>query len=322
MRAESDPAVRWLLSSADPAVRYLALTEVCGVCPDSAEAARLRRAISRSPRVRALLAGQDRDGGFGGHPYRKWTGAHWRLASLVDLGIPAGHSASVRAYRTVLRWLCSGAHRRSVVRIRGRVRRCASQEGNALRVGVRLGLAAHPDVRRLASDLVEGQWPDGGWNCDRRPEASHSSFHETWLPLWGLAEYHAVTGDPEAGAAARRAAEFLLAHRLFRSHRTGEVVSPAFLRLRYPPYWHYDVLAALRALERAGRIGDPRAQEALDVVQSRRGADGLWRADGRWWRPAKGHGGGPADVVDWAMRGPSEMVTLWSLRVLRAAGRL
>ena len=35
-----------------------------------------------------LLAGQRRDGGFGVHPYRKWTGAHWRLVSLVELEVP------------------------------------------------------------------------------------------------------------------------------------------------------------------------------------------------------------------------------------------
>jgi hypothetical protein len=321
MRPDADPAVKWLLSSADPSVRYLTLTEVCGISPDSPPAAQARRALGRGPRVRALLAGQRGDGGFGGHPYTKWTGAHWRLVSLVELGIPPGHRAAVRAYRTVLDWLLGAAHRRSIVRIRGRVRRCASQEGNALRVGVRLGLGDHPGVRQLARDLASWQWPDGGWNCDRRPDASHSSLHESLIPLWGLVEYRAATGDRGVDEAVERASEFFLIHRLCRSHRTGAVISSGFLRLRYPPYWHYDVLTALRVLAAAGRIGDPRVREALDYVQSRRGADGLWRADGRWWRPAGRRGRGPADVADWGARGPNEMITLNALAVLTAAGR-
>ena len=52
--------------------------------------------------VRTLLLGQCRDGGFGVHPYRKWAGAHWRLVSLVELGIPAGEQRALRAADTVL----------------------------------------------------------------------------------------------------------------------------------------------------------------------------------------------------------------------------
>jgi len=41
--------------------------------------------------------------------------------------------------------------------IDGLVRRCASQEGNALAVCCRLGLADDPRVRLLAESLVEWQ---------------------------------------------------------------------------------------------------------------------------------------------------------------------
>ena len=60
----------------------------------------------------------------------------------------------------------------------GRYRRCGSQQGNALRSMVRLGLA---DERadKLAERLLHWQWPDGGWNCDRNPSADTSSFMET-----------------------------------------------------------------------------------------------------------------------------------------------
>jgi hypothetical protein len=62
---------------------------------------------------------------------------------------------------------------------------------------------------------------------------------------------------------------------MFRSERTGRVIHDAWLRFRFPPYWHYDVLQGLWALTRLGRLDDPRAAEALDLVQDRRGRDGM-----------------------------------------------
>src|SRR6266699_6760199 len=108
-----------------------------------------------------LLDGQQSDGSFGVHPYQKWTGAHWRLVSLVELGITSGSGAAVRATNLVLEWLLGEAHLRNIPKINGRYRRCASQEGNALAVCSRLGLAEDPRVLKLAESLVSWQWSDG-----------------------------------------------------------------------------------------------------------------------------------------------------------------
>ena len=286
---------------------------------DSSDAREVREAIPNGRKVRALLSGQKQDGGFGVHPYRKWTGAHWRLIALTDLGYLPGDPRVELAVRHVLRWV--GSPRRTVDRIDGRVRRCASMEGNALRVCTHFGAADDPEIYRLAESLIEWQWPDGGWNCDKRPGVTHSSFHETLWPCWGLVEYHLATGDRPSLEAAERAAEFLLRHRLFRSERTGDVIHPDFLKLRYPPYWHYNVLAALRALRRIGRLYDPRAAEAVDVIASKKLPEGPWGVEGRYWRSADGTGSA-AEVVDWGRAGPNEMITLHALSVLRAAGQV
>ena len=59
----TDPVIQWLLESGDPSLRYFTLTE-------------LLDQPAHSPDVLAtLLAGQQPDGGFGVHPYQKWTGA-------------------------------------------------------------------------------------------------------------------------------------------------------------------------------------------------------------------------------------------------------
>ncbi len=316
-----DPTIRWLLEPEEPAVRYLALVHLLGKAAGAEEVREARARIPGGPWGRALLAGQREDGGFGVNPYRKWTGAHWRLVSLVELGIAPEDPRARRAAETVLAWLDPLVLRSPPAVLRGRVRRCASIYGNALAVASRLGMAGDPRAARLAEGIAAWQWPDGGWNCDRDPRAHHSSFYESLATMWGLAEYHRATGDGAALAAARRAADLFLRHRLFRSEGTGQVIDPRWLDLHYPLYWHYDVLQALLRLSLLVPLKGPRVREALDVVQGKRDADGRWRAEGCYWRPP-GRASSCVEAVDWGRRGPSKMVTLNALRVLRVAGRL
>ena len=252
------------------------------------------------------------------HPYRKWTGAHWRLVSLAELAIPPGEPRAVAAAGHVLAWLARPGRRARQIGALARAH--ASIEGNALAACCRLGLAADPRVRSLAGSLIAWQWPDGGWNCDPAATGRRSSFHESLAPAWGLHEYGQATGDPAAKDAASRAAGLFLDHRLFRSLTTGQVIHRAWLAPHYPPYWHYDILQALLVLSRMGKAGDPRAGDALDELQRRRLPDGRWQPGGCWWKPP-GSTVTP-EVVDWGRSGPNEMITLNALRVLKAAGRL
>jgi hypothetical protein len=319
--ARDHPTIRWLLEPEDPSVRYLTLIDLLGESARSPEARRAAAAIPRAPLVRALLDGQKPDAGFGVHPYAKWVGAHWRLVSLVELGIPARDRLARAAYEDVLRWLHGGEHAASLREVAGRWRCHASQEGNALAVGARLGLARDARVVALAERLLAWQWPDGGWNCDSRPPATHSSFHESLATLWGVAEYARATGSRRARSAASRAAEFLLRHRLFRSESSGAVIHRDFVRPHWPPYWHYDLFRALAVLARLDPrlVRDPRAAEAVEIVAAARDRDGRWRAGARYWRIPSERAGRPPEAVDWGTRGPSKHVTLNALRVLRSA---
>jgi hypothetical protein len=259
----------------------------------------------------ALLSGLSRD--YGVHPHGKWRGAFWRLISLVELGADKDHPGVLEAADQTLGWLAS-PRRLAEIRERvidGRVRRCASQDGRALWACRRIGLD-DPRLDTLAESLVETQWPDGGWNCDRHRECTHSSFNETWGPIQGLAAYGATD-------AAARGAEFLLRHRVVFSHRTGRPAQPVFLQLAYPPYWHYDVLVGLVTLQRSVGLDDPRAVDALDVLESKRLPDGTWRCERRWWRRPGSKGSG-VEAVDWGTTA-HEQLTERAAAVLEAAGR-
>jgi hypothetical protein len=307
-------AVDWLLASKEPAVRHLTRRDLIDD-PSDAD----RDAIPDGPWVRALLEGQQPDGGFGVDHYRKWTGLHWRLVSLVDLDAPAGDPRVALAAETELAWIVEDLDDPPPV-IDGQHRSHASIHGNALGAVTRLGLADDPRTGRLADAIVSWQWPDGGWNCDRHADAHRSSFHETGCTAAGLHRYAEATGHAEARAAADRALELILEHRVFRRSGTGGPINPRWMTLVHPSYWHYDVLSALRLIALAGRASDPRASDAIDHLEQRRRDDGRWNAGAPWWRSVGGRTA--PEVVDWGRAGqPNEMVTLHALRVLRAAGR-
>jgi hypothetical protein len=251
----------------------------------------------------------------GSHAYAKWQGAFWRLLSLVDLGVEPGHPGAVAAAERTLAWVADPERLTEVEarRIDGRVRRHASQEGRALQACLAVGLRGDPRLDVLAESLVATQWPDGGWNCDRHRDCVHSSFHESWGPILGLAAYG-------AGDAVARGAEFLLAHRVVFSHRTGKAAHPAFLRIRFPAYWHYDLLVGLRTLAATGTTRDQRAADALDLLESKRRPDGTWRVEGKWWK-RPGSPGSNIEVVDWGDTA-NAVLTEQALGVLAAAGRL
>jgi hypothetical protein len=110
-------------------------------------------------------------------------------------------------------------------------------------------------------------------------------------------------------AAQRRGREFLLVHRLFRSHRTGEIIKPIFTRFSYPPRWHYDILRALDYFQAVGAPRDPRLADAIGIVQSSQ------REDGRWLLQNSYRGKTYFELE--RLGAPSRWNTLRALRVLK-----
>jgi hypothetical protein len=304
---ESEPALAWKLA-----------VGVRGLAPDSPAARQAALAVRRSPLVTALLDNLDDTG----RAYRKWTGAHWILSLLADLGCPPGdESLRPLMEQTFSTWL-SQAHEKHILEIAGRTRRCASQEGNAVWSSLRLGFADRRTAA-LVARLLEWQWPDGGWNCDKRPAADSSSFMETLIPLRALALYARVSGEGKVRAAAERAAEVFLSRRLFKRRRDGALMDPHFIRLHYPVFWHYDNLAGLKVLAEAGLITDPRCREALDLLESKRLDDGGFPAEESYSRPTRPGLSGymPVSWGGTSMVRMNPFVSADALTVLRLAGR-
>jgi hypothetical protein len=178
--------------------------------------------------------------------------------------------------------------------------------------GMALSLGSYflDDVATLPQPprLLEQQRADGGWNC--HVSSSVSSFNTTISVLEALLEYErAVGGDRTLAEARSRAHEYLLERRLMYSLRTGELIYPRWQLMSFPPRWFYDVLRALDYLRDAGVEPDPRAGEAIEVIEKKRRKDGTWPLQNR--HPGQEHfrmeEGGK----------PSRWNTLRVLRVLR-----
>ena len=312
-----------LLHSSEPAVRYLALTRLAGRGATEPEILLQRSQIPSSPLVKALLAERRPDGSLPYHPYSKWRGAHWVLVCLADLDYPPGDQSLMPLLEQVYAWLLSKDHFKKIKTIEGRVRRCASQEGNALNAALALGLA---DERShvLAERLIQWQWPDGGWNCDKKPEAINSSFMESLIPLRALSLHARTTGNIDSQEAAERAAEIFLKRELFKKRQDGSLISADFILLHYPCYWHYDILFALKVMAESGFITDPRCRPALELLAEKRLPEDGYAAEGKYYK-ATGKASTSRSLVDWSqyrLAGnprANQLVTLDALYVLKSA---
>ncbi|TME98867.1 MAG: hypothetical protein E6I39_09065 [Chloroflexi bacterium] len=315
--------VDWLLDS-DPAIRWQVMRDL--IDAPSEEVAAERARIAKEGWGARLLALQREDGHWdGGTPtfkteagekwwrslppqrrgtlFPEWTSTAWSLMLLRQFGLdPASAEArrAVRLVREQVQWEHDGEPF-----FAGEVEPCIN--GKVTAMGAYFG----EDVQHIVDRLLGEQMSDGGWNCEQENGATVGSFHSTIDVLDGLLEYElAPGGRPDVSAARMRGHEYILKRRLFRRLSTGEVVDTAFTQFSYPTYWHYDVLRGLDYLRAAGAAPDERMAAAIDLVVSKRDADGRWPLENP-------HPGRMHFAMDDGEGKPSRWNTLRAMRVLR-----
>jgi hypothetical protein len=322
------PVVKQLLASSCPAVVYRVRRDLLGEDPAGPEMRALQEQIRISALAQGLLAHRLADGTIPIHAYGKWQGPHWTLYSLAEIGYPPGDESLLPLFEQAYHWLFSEKFLRFPATViypgqEERVRRCGSQEGTAIFYALQLGFA---DARteQLVARLLEFQWPDGGWNCDKRLVARMSSLLETAYPLRALARYGQATGDAKLTAAARQAAQVLLERRLYKRRRDGSTIAPDFTRTVFPYYAHYSFFFALKVLAEAGYAGDARCQDALNLLESKRLPGGDFPLENRIYTVSQ-ETTTRGSNIDWGPAGKTrgnEFVTVDALYILKRAGRL
>ena len=317
-----------LCADRNPVVAYRARRLLAGESDRSRGMRALRREVGSSEMAQRLLLALH---GERFNPYRKWQGPHWTLYSLAEIGFPVGDERLLPLRQRVMEWMFAPVFLKSPSTHvfpdqPERPRRCASMEGNAIWSQLGLGIVDEHRLPLLVDRLAAFQWPDGGWNCDRRPDARTSSVQETLLPLRGLARWSRSVGDSRAQTVAERAAEFLLERRLLWRKRDGAFIRPEWggpvERIHYPIRF-YDVLSALLVMTELGLVRDPRCGDALDLLEGKRLSDGTFPVE--WTNVRKlDHIETRGTFADWSVlhrRKGNPLVTIDALHVLREAGR-
>ncbi|HZQ67610.1 MAG TPA: hypothetical protein VFA68_03735 [Terriglobales bacterium] len=268
--------LKWLLDS-DPAIRWQVMRDLTDEAPDMIAAERSR--VATEGWGAQLLAFQSPGGCWTGSPeewrsdlpkeHRDLLITHYSLSVLMDLGLdPASKQARKMieriGKRLVFKWLNNRPY------LDGETEPCIN--------GRILGFGAYfkEPNDALANSLLSAQLEDGGWNCEA-PKSRRSSFHTTICVLEGLLEYERAGRKSAAVIKARKRAEdYLLERRMFRSLRTGKVIDKRWLRFAFPTFWHYDILRGLDYLRKAGAKPDSGVGEAVQVVIERRHQNGRW----------------------------------------------
>ncbi|WP_411719764.1 hypothetical protein [Mycetocola sp.] len=300
----------WLLDS-DPAIRWQVMRDLLDE-PHKVVAAERARVATDGWGAR-LLALQEPSGLWDGGVYdpaerrdpdapgQPWTATHHTLVVLRELGLdPASAEARTAIARVRDNVIWDHAGQRY---FDGEIEPCVN--GMAAAIGNYFG----EDVQGIVDRLLDEQLDDGGWNCDIEIGSTRSSFHTTICVLEGLLQHEKSTGpSAEVTAARKRAEEYLLERRMLRRLSTGELADPAWTLFSFPNRWYYDALRGLDYFRAAALAPDPRLDEAIDLVENKRGPDGRWLLENP--HPGKVH-------FEMEKQGePSRWITLRALRVL------
>ena len=299
--------IDWLLDS-DPAIRWQVMRDLLDAPPDEVAAERAK--VAKEGWGAQLLAAQDPDGRWSGGTFApEWISTMDALHTLYLFGIDPESEQLRRAIGPVheaARW----EYDPNLRFWEGEVEPCIN--GRVVAMGAYFG----QDVRGIVDRLLTEPMADGGWNCEQERGSTRGSFDTTINVLEGLLEYERSTGSNGAVTAARiRGEEYLLARRLLHRLSDDEIPQRRWLYVGFPNKWFYDVVRVLDYFRQARSEPDPRMDEALDIVESKRDAEGRWPLDHKYHERL---------LVDFGDEEgqPSRWITLRALRILRWAGRL
>ncbi len=317
----ADTVVDWLLEPEDPAIRYLALTQLLGRPETDSEVRAARARIPSHGWAAKILSRRDPEGWWirpKGWLEPRFLGTNWNMIALGDLGA----SRDSPAIRTSCEfWMTSAPLRGGGVGGFGKGKGHHCYTANMVRSLIRMGYADDPRIRKTMEWLVRSAHPKGGWTCRFSTDGPATSRTlDAWEGLAAFAAFPRAQWTAPMHRCVELGAEYYLEREL---HRQGDPYEPWY-RFHWPTHYYYDLLVGLDCVTALGYADDPRLGFALDLLRKKRRRDGRWNLDAhqtdpdpesaRWFaqHPEKR----PTPLVFERPGKPSKMITLRALTVL------
>lgn len=317
----------WLLEEDNPSLRYFTLVDLFEKSERDPETTKAKLNIMAQGIVPKILSKQT-EGGYWGvaenfYLSAKYTGTVWTLHILAALGANGNDKRINKACEFILQ---NSQDRKSggfAVR-HGKdgsgdpnsIEPCLT--GNMIWSLLRFGFLDDPRVQHGIEWIVKYQrfddgvenspsgWPYDGWEMCWGKHTCHCGVIKS---LKALAELPPSKRSPQVKSKMNEAVEYLLKHHLYRkSHNLKEISVPAWTQFGFPRLWDTDVLEMLDILTALGNK-DPRMDEAINLLVSKRNADEKWILENTW--------NGRTQYKIEQKDKPSKWVTLHALRILK-----
>jgi len=269
---KNDEIIEWLLAG-DVSIQYQVNRDLL-----NSERNDLKNRISTEGWGAQLLACRNSKGEWGMDFYQpKWTSTHYTLLELKNLAISSQNQTIKSIVQNVFKTRKAPDGGITPTKTIAQSDMCIN--GMVLNYASYFGID-EDNLKSIVDIILAQQMNDGGFNCQStRKGAVHSSLHTTISVIEGITEYSNKNYTyrlSELKKAEEESQEFILEHKLFQSHRTGQTISDGFLKLSYPCRWRYDILRALDYFQLAKVPFDQRMLDAIDVLLKKRKTEGTW----------------------------------------------
>jgi hypothetical protein len=273
----SDGLIEWLLDS-DVSIQYQVCRDLLKIDkPD------LKERISEEGWGAKFLSFRNQDGYWGSGFYLpKWLSTHYILLDLKNLSVSNQNMDIKLTLNKILKENKSPDGGISPVKSLLKSDVCVN--GMFLNYACYFG-ADENDLKSVVDCILSVQMHDGGFNCNLPGKgAVHSSLHSTLSVLEGINEYSEngyIYRLNELKKAEAESKEFILEHKLYKSHRTGDIIDKKMLMLSFPSRWRYDILRALDYYRSSRTPIDSRMQDAINILTAKRRPDLKWPLQAR-----------------------------------------
>ncbi len=264
--------ISWLLSG-DTAIQFQTKRDL--LAANKKELETLQKHISTKGWGKTFLQKRDNETGKWGNGLYgpKWISTHYTLLDLREIGIHPETAQYIESAELLLDELWFN---------NGKVRKDRWQD--LCVTGMFLHICCYAKIKsdkiyEIVDYLIDKHYEDGGWNCMWEAGHTHSSLHTTLSVLEGIHDYE------ENGYTYRldellqqrsEAHEFILKHRLYKSDKTGNIISNSFIMLSFPGRWFYNILRCLDFFQSIDLPYDERMLDAINVLHKKRRKNGKW----------------------------------------------